>query len=90
MSGGSDLEGWKNIIWNVLMFVFAFVLLFVGWYFGSSLINDGLSLEDSLKVLAVVLGIPAFTVMVAWDRVPREAVGAMLAALIGFGLAKIG
>ena len=45
MSGGSDLEGWKNIIWNVLMFVFAFVLLFVGWYFGSSLINDGLSLK---------------------------------------------
>jgi hypothetical protein len=89
MSDEKVLEGWKNIIWNVLMYLYAVALLLVGWYFGSSLINDGLALEDTLKILAVVLGIPAFVVMAAWDRVPGQAVATILSAIIGFALGKI-
>jgi hypothetical protein len=84
------LEAIKNIVWNILMYLYATALLLVGWYFGSSLINDGLALEDMLKILAVVLGIPAFVVMAAWDRVPGQAVATIISAIIGFALGKIG
>jgi len=90
MNDPQKLETMKNIIWNVLMFLFVFALLITGAYIGGPLIHDVPSVQDKLKILILVIGIPAFVVMVAWDRVPREAVGAMLAALIGFSLAKIG
>lgn len=84
------LEALKNLVWNILMYVFALLLLVVSCYFGSRLLRDGQSVEEQLKILVVVLGIPAFVVVVAWDRLPRETVGAILAAVIGYAIGKIG
>jgi ABC-type Na+ efflux pump permease subunit len=90
MNDPQRLDIIKSIIWNVLMFLFVVALLVTAAYIGGPLIREAPSAQEKLEILILIVGIPAFVVMVAWDRVPREAVGAMLAALIGFGLAKIG
>ena len=90
MNDPQKLDTIKSIIWNVLMFLFVFALLITAAYIGAPLIRDASSAQEKLKILILIISIPAFVIMVAWDRVPRDAVGAMIAALIGFGLAKIG
>jgi ABC-type Na+ efflux pump permease subunit len=90
MNEPQKLETIKSIIWSLLMFLFVFALLGAATYLGGPLIHDAPSVQEKLKILVLIMAIPAFVVMVAWDRIPREAVGAMLAAIIGFALAKIG
>jgi hypothetical protein len=83
------LSAKKDFWWNVGLSVIAFAMLLAGWHFGITLIREhNPTIADSLKIMALATAIPAFVLMVAWNRLSPETVGVILASVIGFALGK--
>jgi len=45
---------------------------------------------ESIKVIAIVTGIPAFIALAAYNRLSSDAIGTILGAIIGYALGKVG
>lgn len=58
--------------------------------FGLRLIHEGQPLKESLQIITLATGIPAFLLMAAWNRLSQETIGVILAGVIGFALGKFG
>jgi hypothetical protein len=79
----------KDLLWNIGMYLVAFAMLAIGWHFGLRLLDKGESFKESLQIMTLATVIPAFFLMVAWNRLSQETVGVILATVLGFALGKI-
>ena len=89
MSDAEYLKMKKDFAWNIAMYLIVLAMLIVGSSFGYRLIHEGQPLKESLQIMTLVIAIPAFVLMVAWNRVSQETVGVILATVLGFALGKI-
>jgi hypothetical protein len=95
MSNESDgvaaerIKAWKDLIWNIAIFTLAGFLLFVGWDLGRQLIKVDQPAE-SIRVIAIVSGIPAFLVLAGYNRLSSDAIGTILGAIIGYAPGRVG
>jgi uncharacterized membrane protein YoaK (UPF0700 family) len=79
----------KDTLWNVFILILAVAILVAGCFLGKNLIKPDQPLADSLKIIGVVTGVPAFLVIAAYKRISSDAITTVLGALIGFGVGKI-
>jgi hypothetical protein len=79
----------KDSLWNVLILAMAVALLIAGCFLGRDLIRPDQPLADSLKIISVITGVPAFLVIAAYNRISSDAISTVLGALIGYGVGKI-
>jgi len=79
----------KDSKWNYLVFGFAAATLVVAAYLGHSLVRVDQPAE-SIKVIGVVTGIPAFLVIAAYNRISPDGIATILGTMIGYALGKVG
>jgi uncharacterized membrane protein YoaK (UPF0700 family) len=79
----------KDNLWNFLILGLAIALLVVGCFLGKNLIRADQPLADSLKIIGVITGVPAFLVIAAYNRISSDAISTILGALIGYGAGKL-
>jgi len=78
----------KNFWWNVMMYSFAGALLLVGLVFALKFSKEGQPLKETLQLMTLTIVVPGFIFLAAFDKIPKEAAGALISALIGFAIGK--
>jgi hypothetical protein len=75
---------------NVGASFLVFLMLIINWHLGFRLIHQGQPLKDSLQIMTLATAFPAFVITVVWNRISRETIGMIIAAVLGFALGKFG
>ena len=79
---------WKNLWWNLMMYIFAAALLGVGVLFALKFSKEGQPLKDTLQLMTLTIVVPGFVFLAAADKIPKETAGALISALIGFAIGR--
>jgi len=67
---------WKNLWWNLMMYIFAAALLGVGVLFALKFSKDGQPLKDTLQVMTLTIVVPGFIFLAAADKRQRAPLSA--------------